>query len=220
MMKKQQPESLDSFDRESFIALFEKVIPQFITEMGDLLERPTPRVTRRNREQISNDMAWGLDVSLPQLSALETISKDPKRVDEGYRILEQLLRTLLRRAKFRLRPKEDAFDYFLRKSASLLRSPYAGAKSLAYSFFHWKRLGGLRIENARNTRLISHCYVLWNSNPHTALLPKLTFLALTTLGQSYCSVCGQHVANYSKSDNRFELNAKHCSGSEETGYGS
>ncbi|HKO98131.1 MAG TPA: hypothetical protein VJU86_14130 [Pyrinomonadaceae bacterium] len=70
-------------------------------------------------------MAWGLDVSLPQLSALETISKGPKRIAEGYRILEELLRTLLRRAKLRLRPKEDAFDYFVRRSASLLRAPYA-----------------------------------------------------------------------------------------------
>jgi hypothetical protein len=122
-MKKLQPESLDSFDKESFKVEFEKLMPQLVAEMSDLLERPTPRVTRRNREEISK--AWGLDVSLPQLSVLETISKDPKRIDEGYRILEELLRTLLRRAKFRLRPKEDAFDYFVRKSASLLKAPYA-----------------------------------------------------------------------------------------------
>lgn len=124
-MKKAEAKNLDSFDKESFNIAFEKLIPQLVTEMSDLLEKPTPRVTRRNREEISNDMAWSLDVSLPQLSALETISKDPTRIHEGYRILEQLLRTLLRRAKFRLRPKEEAFDYFVRKSASLLRAPYA-----------------------------------------------------------------------------------------------
>jgi hypothetical protein len=123
-MKRPQPESLDSLDKEAFTAELEKLIPKLVTEMSDLLEKPTPRVTRRNREEISNDMAWGLDVSLPQLSALESISKDPKRIDEGYRILEKLLRTFLRRAKFRLRPKEDAFDYFVRKTASLLKAPY------------------------------------------------------------------------------------------------
>ncbi len=123
-MKKRQPENLDSFDKESFRVEFEKLIPRLVTEMSDLLEKPTPRVTRRKREEISNDMAWGLDVSLPQLSVLETISKDPKRIDEGYRILEELLRTFLRRARFRLRPNEDAFDFFVRKSASLLRAPH------------------------------------------------------------------------------------------------
>ena len=124
-MKRPQAENLDSFDKESFNIAFEKLIPQWVTEMSDLVEKPTPRVTRRKRQEMSNDMAWGLDVSLPQLTVLETISKDPKRIDEGYRIIEKLLRTFLRRAKFRLRPKEDAFDYFIRKSVSLLRAPYA-----------------------------------------------------------------------------------------------
>ena len=124
-MKKHQPQSLDPLDKESFIVEFDKLIPQFITEMSDLLEKPTPRVSRRKRQEMSNDVAWGLDVSLPHLSALDAISDDPQRIDEGYRILEQLLRTFLRRAKFRLRPKEDAFDYFVRKSASLLNAPYA-----------------------------------------------------------------------------------------------
>jgi len=124
-MKRARAENLDSFDKESFNIAFEKLIPQWVAEMSDLLEKPTPRITRRNRQEISNEMAWGLDVSLPRLSALEAISKDPTRIDEGYRILEHLLRTLLRRAEFRLRPKEDAFDYFVRKSASLLRAPYA-----------------------------------------------------------------------------------------------
>lgn len=124
-MKRPQPEVLNSFDKRSFIVEFEKFIPQLITEMGDLLEKPTPRLSGRKRQEISDEVAWGLDVSLPELTVLETISKDPKRIDEGYRILEKLLRTFLRRAKFRLRPKEDAFDYFVRKSASLLRAPYA-----------------------------------------------------------------------------------------------
>lgn len=88
--------------------------------MSDLLEKPTPRVTRRKRQEMSNEMTWSLEVTLPQLTVLEKISKDPKRIDEGYRTIEKLLRTFLRRAKFRLRPKEDAFDYFIRKSVSLL----------------------------------------------------------------------------------------------------
>lgn len=101
-MKRPQAENLGSFDRESFNIAFEKLIPQLVAEMGDLLEKPTPRVTRRKRQDMSNDMAWGLDISLPQLTVLETISKDPKRIDEGYRILEKLLRTFLRRAKLGL----------------------------------------------------------------------------------------------------------------------
>lgn len=123
-MKRPQPESLDSFDRELFNIAFEKLIRKLVTEMSDLLEKPTPRVTKRNREEMRNDMAWGLDVSLPQFTVLETISNDPRRIDEGYQILEKLLRTFFRRAKLRLRPKEDAFDYFARKSASLLKAPY------------------------------------------------------------------------------------------------
>jgi hypothetical protein len=121
---KQEPETLDSFDKESFKAQFEKVIPQILAEMGDLLERPTPRVTKRDRQEMSDDISWGLDVSIPHLKALEKISGDLGKIDEGYRIMEELLRTYLRRAKARLRPGEDAFDYFLRKSAELLRSPY------------------------------------------------------------------------------------------------
>jgi hypothetical protein len=123
-MKKRKTKDLDSFDKESFKVEFEKLLPHLVTEMSDLLEKPTPRVSRRDRREMSNDMAWGLDVSIPQLSVLEAISKDPKRIDEGYRVLETLLRTYFRRAKLRLRPREDAFDYFVRKSASLLRAPY------------------------------------------------------------------------------------------------
>lgn len=124
-MKKPQPESLDSFDKETFRVEFEKLIPQLVTEMSDLLEKPTPRVSKRSRREISGDISWGLEVSIPQLKVLETISGDARRIDEGYSVLEKLLRTYLRRAKFRLRRKEDAFDYFLRKSASLLKAPYS-----------------------------------------------------------------------------------------------
>jgi hypothetical protein len=123
-MKKRRTENLDSFDKESFKVEFEKLIPQLVTEMSDLLEKRTPRLTRRTRQEMSNDIAWGLDVSIPQLTVLEAISKNPKRVDEGYRVLEKLFRTYFRRAKLRLRPSEDAFDYFIRKSASLLKAPY------------------------------------------------------------------------------------------------
>lgn len=112
-MKKRQPEDLDSFDRESFSVEFEKLIPQLVTDLGDMLEKPTPRVTRRKRQEMSDDISWGLDVSIPQLKVLETISRDSNRIDEGYRILEELLRTYLRRAKLRLRPKEDAFAGWL-----------------------------------------------------------------------------------------------------------
>lgn len=73
-MDKRQPDSLDSFDKESFRVEFSKLIPQLVTEMSDLLEKPTPRVTKRNRQEMSDDISRGLDVSIPQLKVLETIS--------------------------------------------------------------------------------------------------------------------------------------------------
>lgn len=92
-MKRPQAESLDSFDKESFRVEFEKLIPQLVTEMSDLLEKPIPRVTKRIRQEMSDDISRGLDVSIPQLKVLETISGDLNRIDEGYRIVEKLLRT-------------------------------------------------------------------------------------------------------------------------------
>lgn len=124
MKRKQASETFDSFDRKAFKAAFDNAIPHILTEMSDLLERPTPRVTKRDRQEMSDNISWGLDVSIPQLKALEKISGDLEQIDEGYRILEELLRTYLRRAKLRLKPNEDAFDYFLRQTSYLLRSPY------------------------------------------------------------------------------------------------
>lgn len=56
-MKRPQAENLDSFDKESFNTAFEKLIPQLVTEMSDLLEKPTPRVTKRKRKEIY-PMTW------------------------------------------------------------------------------------------------------------------------------------------------------------------
>jgi hypothetical protein len=124
MKKNKATETLDSFDKDAFKVEFDKALPQIITTVSDLLERPVPRITKRDRKEISNDIIRVLDISMPQLMTLEKISGDPQQVDQGYRILEGIIRTQLRQAKVRLLPNEDAFDCFLRKSASLLRSHY------------------------------------------------------------------------------------------------
>lgn len=59
-MKKPEPGSLDSFDKGAFTVEFEQLIPHLVTEMSDLLEKPTPRVTRRNRQGMSDDISWAL----------------------------------------------------------------------------------------------------------------------------------------------------------------
>ena len=124
MKKKKATETLDSFDREAFKVEFDKALLQIITTMSDLLERPVPLITKRDRKEISNDITRALDISMPHLKTLEKISGDPQQVDQGYRILEGIIRTQLRQAKIRLLPNEDAFDCFLRKFSSMLRSHY------------------------------------------------------------------------------------------------
>lgn len=121
MNKTRPTKTLDSFDKEAVKVEFDKALPQIITTMSDLLERPVPRITKRNRRELANEIERVMDLSIPHLEALEKISGEPQQIDEGYRILEGLMRMQLRQAKIRLLPKEDAFDCFLRQSASLLR---------------------------------------------------------------------------------------------------
>jgi len=125
-MKSQQNASLDACDKESFKGGFENAIPQVVAEVSDLLERCPPRVSKRVRLEMAEDMAWGIEVSIPHIKTLEQISGDLSQVDKGYRILEELFRMYLRRAKMRarLKPGEDFFDYFLRKYWRELRPPY------------------------------------------------------------------------------------------------
>jgi hypothetical protein len=125
-MRNQKNGLLDSFDKESFKAEFENAIPQMIAEVSDLFERRPARVPKRDKRKIAEDMAWGIEVSIPHVKTLEQISGDLTQVDKGYRILEELFGTYLRRAKMRarLKPGEDLFDYFLRKYWRELRPPY------------------------------------------------------------------------------------------------
>lgn len=123
-MKKKATEKSGSFDKEAFKVEFDKALPQIISVMSDLLEKPVPRITKRNRKELSNEISRVMDVSMPHLETLEKITGDPKQIDQGYRALEEILRTHLRAANIRFMPNEDAFDCCLRKSASLLRSHY------------------------------------------------------------------------------------------------
>jgi hypothetical protein len=122
MKKKKPTETLDSFDKEAFTVEFDKALPQIITTMSDLLERPVPRKTKRNRRELANETSQVLEISMPHLKTLENTSGHPQQIGQGYRILEGLMRMQLRQAKIRLMPNEDAFDCFLRKSAAMLRS--------------------------------------------------------------------------------------------------
>jgi hypothetical protein len=127
MMKSQKDESLDSFDVESFKAELEKTAPQIIAQMCDLFEVRTPRVTKKLRREMAEQMASGMELTLPHLKALEEVGGGTEQVDvvEGYRLLEGMIRQILRRTKTRLKPGEDAFDYILRNGGRMLRARYS-----------------------------------------------------------------------------------------------
>src|SRR5713101_5857872 len=105
----------DSFDKKSFEQQFEKALPKIITEMSDLLEKPVPRVSKRQKKEISERLSSGIDVSIPHLKTLEEMTGDFNRISEGYQILEKVVKTQLQQADIKLRPNEDAFDYVVRK---------------------------------------------------------------------------------------------------------
>lgn len=123
-MNSQKNGSLDSFDKESFTAAFENAVPKMIAELSDLFERRPPRVSRRDRREMAEEVAWGMEVSIPHLKTLEEIGGDLRQVDKAYCIVEGVIRTFLRRTKARLKPSEDAFDYALRKYWAGLHPPY------------------------------------------------------------------------------------------------
>lgn len=129
MKNSHQEGSLDSFDKESVAVEFEKAIPQMLAEMSDLIERRPPRVPKKDIRQMAEEMAWGVEVSIPHARILEGINGDLSQADKIYRSVEELTRTWLRHTKARLKPGEDAFDYLLRKYWSALRPPY-GLKRL------------------------------------------------------------------------------------------
>src|SRR2546423_9108337 len=107
-MKSQKDGSLDSFDKESFKAGFENTIHQIVAEWGDLLEMRPPRVPKKVRREMAEDMAWGIEASIPHVKTLEEIRGDLGQIDKGYRTIEEMVRTWLRRTKtkVRLRPGE------------------------------------------------------------------------------------------------------------------
>src|SRR6266705_1705749 len=109
-MKKKATKKSGSLDKEAFKVEFDKALPQIISVMSDLLERPVPRITKRNRKELSNEISRVMDVSMPHLETLEKITGDPQQIDQGYRALEEILRTQLRAADIRFMSNEDAFD--------------------------------------------------------------------------------------------------------------
>jgi hypothetical protein len=118
--------SLDSFDKESFKSEFENAIPRMVSEIGDLIEERPRRITKKIRKEMAEEMSWGMEVSILHLKTLEGINGDPGQVETVYRTLEDLVWALLYRSKarVRLKPGEDIFNYCLRKYWTALRPPY------------------------------------------------------------------------------------------------
>src|SRR5260370_23667212 len=113
-----------AFDPTHVKAQFERTLPKIVTEISDLFEQPAPRLSKRDKQRMSQDFSWAIDVCLPYVKTLEEISGDPARVLESYQNLEQMFRKLLGRGKVRLRPNEESFDCFVRQSQRLLKAPY------------------------------------------------------------------------------------------------
>jgi hypothetical protein len=117
------------FDPTQVKAQFDRALPSMASEIADLLERPLPRLTKRDKKQISQEFSSGMEVIAPHVTKLVEINGDPARLRESYENLEQILREYLRRSNVRMRPNEDAYDCFVRQSERLIRAPY-GLKRL------------------------------------------------------------------------------------------
>jgi hypothetical protein len=124
MRKKTDTRKAAAFDPTKVKTEFENSLPKIVTELADLFEQPLPRLSKRDKRQISQDFSWGIDVSTPHVKALEEMNGDPARLLEGYEHLEQMMRKYLRRCNVRLRRNEDAFDCLVRQSERLLKAPY------------------------------------------------------------------------------------------------
>jgi hypothetical protein len=132
---KRKPDSKESsFDPTHVKAQFDRVLPRVLTEIADMLEQPVPHLTRRDKERLSQDFSYGIDVLAPHVKALEEINGDPTRLSESYKHLEQIFRKSLRRGNVRLRRNEDAFDCFVRRSERLLKAPYRLKRVKQFSF--------------------------------------------------------------------------------------
>ncbi|HEV2800977.1 MAG TPA: hypothetical protein VGW12_10795 [Pyrinomonadaceae bacterium] len=126
MKDKQVNKTLDTFDEESFKLELEKVLPQMIAEISDMLEQRPPRITKKDKKEMAEMMSWGVGVSFSHLKPLEGIEGDLSQVDTFYRTWEELFHVLLRRSgtKIRLKPGEDIFGYYLRKYLAAIKPPY------------------------------------------------------------------------------------------------
>ena len=112
------------FDPTQVKAQFDRALPRIANEIGDLLELPVPRLTKRARKQISQEFSSGVDAVARHITKLEEIDGDTARLRESYENLEQIFREYLRRSNVRMRPNEDAFDCLVRESQKLLKPPY------------------------------------------------------------------------------------------------
>jgi hypothetical protein len=123
-MNRQENEDFGSFDKESFVTEFEMAIPQMVAEISDLFEVRPPRISRKARRELAKEMGDGVEFSIPHLKAIEGAKGNIARIDEGYHAMEGLLREGLRHAGVKPRPREDAFDCWLRSMWAILRPHY------------------------------------------------------------------------------------------------
>ncbi len=114
----------EAFDVANVKAQFDRALPRIATEIGDLLELPVPRLTKRARKQISQEFSSAVDAVARHITKLEEIDGDPARLRESYENLEQIFREYLRRSNVRMWTNEDAFDCLVRESEKLLKPPY------------------------------------------------------------------------------------------------
>lgn len=107
--------TLPSFDKANFIAAFGEAMPLLMEEVGDLFERPTIGLRKKDQQEMLRDISWGIEASMPDLIALEALGRNTAQAKKAYSIIDGLLKKFFRRARIRLKPQEDALDYILRK---------------------------------------------------------------------------------------------------------
>ncbi|HXI26739.1 MAG TPA: hypothetical protein VNG71_23000 [Pyrinomonadaceae bacterium] len=123
-MKRKSNSNESLFNPNQVKREFDRAWPKVVLEIADLLEQPAPRLTKRARKQLCKEFSSGVDAVAPHVVKLEEINGDPTRLREGFENLENILRESLRRTNFKMRPKEDAFDWLVRESEQLLEGPY------------------------------------------------------------------------------------------------
>lgn len=123
----------------------QKALPTLVVEMSDILEKPPPQLTKKDKRELESGIHRYVDECVPLITELENLEGDPTKLPEAYQRFEGLLRTSLKETDINIKPGEDAFDSYLRKFKTLVRMPSAA-----------KRISQLRRVREGIERLIEH----------------------------------------------------------------